>query len=124
MSDSLPDTPSRPAKVRPHHLRRDALIYVRQSSDMQRREHAGSDAAQRDLTDLPRRWEWAEHQIHIIDSDQGISAKGDVRRSGFEHLLARVTAGTVGIVVVRDLTRLSRTPHEAMQLFMAAKKTR
>ena len=91
---------------------------------MQRREHSGSDVAQRDLSDLPRRWEWPEDQIHIIDSDQGVSAKGDVRRSGFEQLVARVTAGTVGIVVVRDLTRLSRTPHEAMQLFMAAKKTR
>src|SRR5206468_2409478 len=116
--------PPRPAKIRPHHLRRDAIIYLRQSSEAQVREHIGSAISQRNLTELPRRWGWPENQIHIIDADQGQSAKGSVRRTGFEDLVARINAGTVGIVVVRDLHRLSRTPDETMQLFWAAKKNR
>jgi DNA invertase Pin-like site-specific DNA recombinase len=121
---STSDSPSRPARVRLHHLKRDAIVYVRQSSEVQVQQHVGSAAAQRDLAELPRKWGWAPDQIHIIDSDQGMSAKGNARRSGFEELLARIKADTVGIVIVRDLARLSRTPEEMTQLFWAAKKMR
>src|SRR2546425_4332273 len=83
------------AKIRPHHLRRSAELYVRQSSRAQETQHTGSAAHQRGLIELPKRMGWADEQIHVIDSDQGRSAKGDVRRAGFEALLDRINAGTV-----------------------------
>src|SRR5437667_12858756 len=125
MSDALSSgSPSRPARIRLHHLKRDAFVYLRQSSDLQAQQHIGSAAAQRDLAELARQWGWAPDQIHVIDSDQGTSAKGHIRRSGFEELLDRIRARTVGIVIVRDLSRLSRTPDEMAQLFRATQETR
>ena len=69
-------------KIKPHHLERKALLYVRQSSAHQvlhNRESSGLQYAMRDrLTALG----WSE--IEVIDDDLGRSAAGGVQRAGFE----------------------------------------
>jgi len=47
-------------------------------------------------------------QVQIIDKDLGISA-GARQRPGFHELLADVALGDVGIILSRELSRLSRT---------------
>ena len=50
------------------------------------------------------------NQIEVIDCDLGASAApGAQQREGFKQLLASVAMGDVGIVLSRELSRLSRT---------------
>ena len=49
-------------------------------------------------------------RIEVIDCDLGASAApGAQQREGFKQLLASVALGEVGIVLSRELSRLSRT---------------
>jgi DNA invertase Pin-like site-specific DNA recombinase len=49
-------------------------------------------------------------QVEVIDVDLGSSASiGAAVRDGYEHTVAQVTMGEVGIVLSRELSRLSRT---------------
>src|SRR5688572_33210249 len=89
-------------KIRPHHLERKALLYVRQSSAPQvlhNRESSALPYAMRDrLTGLG----WSE--IEVIDEDLGRSAAGSVQRAGFERMVAEVWLGKVGDVWVREVS--------------------
>ena len=60
-------------KIRPDHLDRLALIYVRQSTPLQVREHTGSAARQYDLAGRARDLGWPPEHIQVIDQDQGRS---------------------------------------------------
>jgi hypothetical protein len=64
-------------KVRPHHLERKALLYVRQSSAHQVRHNRGSSALQYAMRG------WSE--IEVIDDDLGRTTAGGVQRAGFER---------------------------------------
>ena len=49
-------------------------------------------------------------QVEIIDKDLGYSAASGARqRPGFQQLLTSVAVGDVGIILSRELSRLSRT---------------
>jgi hypothetical protein len=113
------DDPSRPggldppSQIRAVHLAKLAIVYVRQSSPDQVREHTGSTAAQRALADLPRSWGWPESRILLIDEDLGLSGTSSSQRAGFLHVLDLIDRGEVGIVLVREgcasiATRLGR----------------
>src|SRR2546426_10250575 len=60
----------RPAQIRPTHLQRRAVVYLRQSSDDQVRDHSGSTDAQLDQAEFARRWGWPESQIVINKKDR------------------------------------------------------
>ena len=63
---------------------------------------------QYDLTERAK--ELGFNQIDVIDKDLGISAGSGAReRPGFQQLLASVALGDVGIILSRELSRLSRT---------------
>ena len=114
----------RPHLITDRHLRRQAVVYVRQSSPGQVRDHEGSTGAQRDLVELPRRWGWPEHNISIIESDLGVSATNPtVRRDGFQELLTLVSEGKVGLVVIRDVSRLARRMIDAVRFLESASRT-
>ena len=68
-------------KVRPHHLERKALLYVRQSSAHQVLHNRESSALQYAMRDRLTAFGWSE--IEVIDDDLGRSAAGGVRRAGF-----------------------------------------
>jgi hypothetical protein len=64
-------------KVRPHHLERKALLYVRQSSAHQVLHNRESSALQYAMRDRLKELGWSE--IEIIDDDLGRSAAGGVQ---------------------------------------------
>ncbi len=56
-------------KVAPHHLKRKALIYVRQSSMKQVMENTESTARQYALADKALELGWSQALIGVIDDD-------------------------------------------------------
>ena len=68
-------------KIRPHHMERKALLYVRQSSAHQVLHNRESSALQYAMRDRLTALGWS--QIEVIDDDLGRSAAGSVQRAGF-----------------------------------------
>ena len=86
-------TPSHTLKIRPHHLERLALIYVRQSTGIQVREHPASAARQYDLARRARDLGWPPERILVIDEDQGRSGASAAGRDGFQYIVGQVGLG-------------------------------
>jgi len=102
-------------KITPEHLRRRAVVYLRQSSEGQVKHHLESQHLQYALADRARALGFRD--IEIIDSDLGRSAAvGAQRRAGFERLLGAVALGEVGLILSRELSRLVRTDRDFCQL--------
>ena len=73
-------------KIRPHHLERKAILYVRQSSAHQVLHNRESSALQYAMRDRLIALGWSE--IETVDDDLGRSAAGGVARAGFERMVA------------------------------------
>jgi DNA invertase Pin-like site-specific DNA recombinase len=97
-----------PSKVTADHLRRDAYLYVRQSSLVQVHNHRESTARQYDLKGRARALGWAAEQIVVIDEDLGLSGASAAERNGFQRLVAEVGLGRVGLVMGLEVSRLAR----------------
>ncbi len=81
---------------------------MRQSSERQVKENTASQRLQYALAGRARALGWQEGET--IDTDLGCSAAiGAGPREGFERLVAAVALGEVGIVLSREVSRLSRT---------------
>src|SRR6185503_19059437 len=90
------------------HLRRKAVIYIRQSSEEQVQENTGSADFQRGLKSVAQRYGWPESQVEPIDEDLGRSGSSSEGRAGWQRLQSMVSAKEVGIVIVANISRLSR----------------
>jgi DNA invertase Pin-like site-specific DNA recombinase/predicted DNA-binding transcriptional regulator AlpA len=90
------------------HLRRDAYIYVRQSTLIQTVRNTESLLRQYDLAGRARELGWAEHQIVVVDDDLGRSGASAQGREGFSDLVADVGLGRAGIVLSLESSRLAR----------------
>jgi DNA invertase Pin-like site-specific DNA recombinase len=101
-------------KIRPHHLQRKALLYVRQSSAHQVLHNRESSALQYAMRDRLIALGWSE--IEVIDDDLGRSAAGGVQRAGFERMVAEVCLGKVGAVCAREVSRFARNSRDWQQL--------
>src|SRR6266550_3123855 len=102
-------------KIKPEHLARKAIVYLRQSSEKQVRQNTESQRLQYDMAERIRGLGWQE--VEVINSDLGTSAAiGAVYREGFERVLSSVALGEVGIVVSREVSRLSRTDKDWCRL--------
>ena len=102
-------------KIKPEHLARKAIVYLRQSSEKQVRYNLESQRLQYEVADRIRNLGWRD--VEIIDSDLGFSAgMASVRREGFERILSWVALGEVGIVGSREVSRLSRTDKDWCRL--------
>src|SRR5215208_6686710 len=101
-------------KVRPHHLERKAILYVRQSSAHQVLHNRESSALQYAMRDRLTALGWSE--IEVIDGDLGRSAAGGVQRAGFERMVAEVCLGKVGAVCAREVSRFARNSRDWQQL--------
>ena len=97
------------------HLQRAAIVYVRQSSPEQVRNHAESTRIQLGLRDKAVAFGW-HNPVTIVD-DLGISAGGFAHRAGFQHMAAEVSLGHVGIILCFEASRLSRNSKDWAQLF-------
>ena len=102
-------------KIKPEHLARKAIVYLRQSSEKQVRENLESQRLQFDLAERVRSLGWNE--VEVISSDLGASAAiGSASREGFERVLSAVALGEVRIVASREVSRLSRTDKDWCRL--------
>ncbi len=98
----------RAEKVTAAHLRREAFLYVRQSSLRQVLENTESTKRQYALRDRAVALGWPIERIHVIDCDLGISGASSQDRDGFQRLVSEVANGHVGIVLGLEVSRLAR----------------
>jgi DNA invertase Pin-like site-specific DNA recombinase len=96
------------AKMTAEHLRRDAFVYVRQSTLRQVFENTESTQRQYALRDRATALGWPLERIHTIDNDLGISGAHAENRDGFQHLVSEVALGHAGIVLGLEVSRLAR----------------
>jgi DNA invertase Pin-like site-specific DNA recombinase len=96
-------------KVRPDHLRRQAVVYVRQSTLRQVRGNRESTARQYALAHRAQALGWPAAAVETIDEDQGRSGARADHRPGFKALLAEIGAGQVGVVLALEASRLARS---------------
>jgi DNA invertase Pin-like site-specific DNA recombinase len=99
---------NRETLIQPAHLARQALVYVRQSTTRQLALHQESTRRQYQLTETAQRFGWPEPRIQVIDEDLGLSGASSTQRTGFQRLVATISLGEVGIVLVTEVSRLSR----------------
>jgi len=95
-----------PDKIKPHHLARRAVVYVRQSSAHQVLHNPEGRALQYAMRDRLAALGWSD--IEVVDDDLGRSAAGGVVRAGFERMVAEVCLGKVGAVAAREVSRFAR----------------
>ena len=96
------------SKIDSSHRARKAIVYIRQSTVKQVRYNQESQRLQYALTERAQALGFS--QVEVIDKDLGISAGSGARqRPGFQQLLTDVALGDVGIILSRELSRLSRT---------------
>ena len=90
------------------HLRRQAFVYLRQSSQAQVERNVESTARQYALVERAVELGFAREQVEVIDEDLGISGSGLSDRSGFARLAAEVGLGHAGLVLGLEVSRLAR----------------
>jgi DNA invertase Pin-like site-specific DNA recombinase len=93
-------------KIKPDHLCRAAVVYVRQSTMAQVTGNLESQRRQYDLAGAAEKAGFAS--VTVIDDDLGRSGSGSVQRPGFERLVAMVCSGDVGAVYCIEASRLAR----------------
>jgi DNA invertase Pin-like site-specific DNA recombinase len=94
--------------VQPHHLRRKAVIYIRQSTGHQVLTNTESQKLQHAMRDHAHQLGWPDERIAVVETDLGRTAQSTHRRGGYQALLAEVALGQIGIVLSYESTRLSR----------------
>jgi DNA invertase Pin-like site-specific DNA recombinase len=95
-------------KVSANHLKRNAYLYVRQSTLRQVLENTESTQRQYALRSQAVALGWPIESIIVIDSDLGQSGASAADREGFQRLVAEVGLGKAGIVLGLEVSRLAR----------------
>jgi len=104
------------SKVQRPHLQRTAMIYVRQSTLAQVRQHTESTSRQYGLSSEAVRLGWTAAQVEVIDTDLGLSGRSAGNRAGFKDMLGRVCAGEVGAIFGLEVSRLARSSADLQRL--------
>src|SRR2546428_1725803 len=115
-----PNLPLSQVNITALRLERKAVIYIRQSSPKQVREHLDSQLTQRTLVQRAQSLGWHPERIEVFDGDLGQSATGVQERDAFKALAAEVALGHVGIVFGWQVSRLARNNAEWYQLLDVA----
>jgi DNA invertase Pin-like site-specific DNA recombinase len=95
-------------KITASHLKRNAYLYVRQSTVRQVFENTESTQRQYALRQRAVALGWPVDHVIVIDTDLGISGASAVDREGFQKLVAEVGMGRAGIVLGLEVSRLAR----------------
>src|ERR1700680_3748727 len=95
-------------KVNAGHLKRNAYLYVRQSTLRQVFENTESTKRQYGLRQHAVALGWSVERIIVIDTDLGQSGASAVDREGFQKLVTEVGLGKAGIVLGLEVSRLAR----------------
>jgi DNA invertase Pin-like site-specific DNA recombinase len=103
------------SKITEEHLRRRAIVYVRQSTAIQLIQNRESQLRQYGLAEYARKLGFSD--VETIDADLGRSGSGLEERPGFQRLMAEVCSGLVGAVLCIEASRLARNGRDWHQLF-------
>src|SRR3954468_14481778 len=103
-------------KVRPWHLQRKAVVYIRQSTPQQVLDHRESTDRQYALAHRAAALGWSRGDVEVVDEDQGRSGQTAEGRLGFQYLLAEIGLDHVGIVFGLEMSRLARSNKDWHQL--------
>ena len=103
-------------QVTADHLRRDAYLYVRQSTYRQVSQNQESTRRQYALRDRALALGWPAERIVVIDSDLGHSGASAVGRPGFQRLVADVGMGRAGMILGLEVSRLARSSSDWSRL--------
>ena len=95
-------------KVKATHLKRNAYLYIRQSTLRQVIENSESTKRQYALRQKAVALGWSEDRIIVIDNDLGQSGASAADREGFQQLVTEVSLGRAGIVLGLEVSRLAR----------------
>jgi DNA invertase Pin-like site-specific DNA recombinase len=95
-------------KVKVSHLKRNAYLYVRQSTLRQVLENTESTQRQYALRQHAAALGWPLERIIVIDTDLGQSGASAADREGFQRLVTEVSLGRAGIVLGLEVSRLAR----------------
>src|SRR3954449_3811485 len=106
---STPRDPITSPKLKPWHLDRAAIVYIRQSTPQQVLDHQESTARQYALADRAVALGWPRSQVQVIDDDLGKSGQSIEGRPGFQRLLAEVALDRVGLILGLEMSRLARS---------------
>jgi DNA invertase Pin-like site-specific DNA recombinase len=101
-------TADRSQKITPRHLRRQAFLYVRQSTLRQVVENTESTQRQYALRQRAVALGWPIEQVVVIDRDLGHSGASAADREGFQQLVRDVGLGRAGLVMGLEVSRLAR----------------
>ncbi len=96
-------------KITSTHLKRKAILYIRQSTMRQVYENNESTIRQYALKDKLIGFGWPEENITVIDCDLGQTGAESSGRDGFKQLIADVGSSEVGAVASIECSRLSRS---------------
>jgi DNA invertase Pin-like site-specific DNA recombinase len=103
-------------KVTAAHLKRDAFLYVRQSTLHQVLQNTESTQRQYALQQRAVALGWPLEQVHVIDCDLGHSGASTVDREGFQQLVTQVSLGHAGVVLGLEVSRLVRNSADWQRL--------
>lgn len=110
-------------KITSGHRARTALVYLRQSTLVQVREHAESTIRQYALAGVAVSLGWAPRDVEVIDRDLGLPGTSATHRQGFRELMSRVCLGEVGAVLGLEVSRLARSNADLARLAEMARLT-
>jgi DNA invertase Pin-like site-specific DNA recombinase len=96
------------SKIKPTHLCRGAIVYIRQSTASQVEHNRESTERQYALNQRACDLGWPTQQVKVIDEDLGISGASADNRAGFVRMSAEVALGRVGIILGLEVSRLAR----------------
>jgi DNA invertase Pin-like site-specific DNA recombinase len=93
-------------KIQASHRARGACVYVRQSDPYQVKHNLESQRLQYELEEKARQLGFAE--VRVIDEDLGRSGTETDKRHGFQNLVLQVSSHALGMILVREASRLAR----------------
>ena len=91
-----------------------AILYLRTAT-----EGGNTEAIKRSLMSLALYFGWDRDRILVID-ERRASGVSD-RRPGFQRMLRLIDAGEVGLVIVSDVSRISRDAAQMSEFFAKAR---
>lgn len=104
------------SKVSPAHWKRDAYLYIRQSTLHQVLQNTESTQRQYGLREKAVALGWPVERVHVIDCDLAHSGASTVDRVGFQQLVTEVSLGHAGLVLGLEVSRLARNSADWQRL--------
>jgi DNA invertase Pin-like site-specific DNA recombinase/DNA-binding transcriptional regulator YiaG len=104
------------SKVTAAHLKRDAFLYVRQSTLHQVLQNTESTQRQYALQQRAIALGWPLERVHVIDCDLAHSGASVADREGFQELVSEVSLGHAGLVLGLEVSRLARNSADWQRL--------